>query len=139
MVTRTQLIDRMAVGYQPTCKGQPGLWPCFPITPRFGLMGLGQTTHHPTFPRYGAAGLGMLTGRVTHGMGQLVSVDTSWFNDPNQAMIMGIPNWLTVGVGGFALLSMILTTTRGVKATARGVGKQRRKAAAAAAAYQATQ
>ena len=141
MVTRTQLLDRMAVGYQPTCATQPGWWPCYPMMPRFGLMGLGQThvRRHGNIPRYGAAGLGMLTGRFTYGLGQTaigpVTFDSSWFTDPTQGIIPNIPNWATLGIGGFALLSMVLTTTRGVKATARGAARTRRKAAAARAAY----
>ena len=56
MVTRGALTDVMAIGYRPVCESKPGLWPCFPFMPRFGLMGLGRV--NPVIPRYGIAGLG---------------------------------------------------------------------------------
>ena len=137
MVSRTQLLDRMSVGYQPTCATQPGWWPCYPMMPRFGLMGLGQThvRRHGNIPRYGAAGLGMLTGKYTYGMGQ-VSIDTSWFTDPTQGMISGVPNWVTLGAATFAAFAMVYTVGSGVRKGGRAVSRTRRKMKAAKAAYE---
>jgi len=54
MVTRNYL-PRMAVGYQPTCMSGPGLWPCYPIMPKYGLRSMGAA--YPVIPRYGVSGL----------------------------------------------------------------------------------
>lgn len=43
MVSRlTWAPPQMAVGYQPACSSKQGLYPCYPIMPRFGLTGLGR-------------------------------------------------------------------------------------------------
>lgn len=135
MVSRNQLIDRMAVGYSPVCKSQPGLWSCYPMMPKFGLMGVGAVQrNYSVVPRYGS-GVGMLTGRITYGLGQPVTVDTTWFTDPSQGLLYGVPNWITLGFAGFAAFAMVFTVGTGVRATKRGAGKARRKISAAKAAF----
>lgn len=115
MVTRTTWLPRMSLGYEPTCSSQAGLWPCYPIMPRFGLMGFGRfPRHYPVIPRYGMAGLGQGV------------FGTSFFGDPStwsttEWMIFG----LGIPVGLYALYSMFQQTKQ-TKVRLEGAAQRRR-------------
>lgn len=97
MVTRGALTDSMAIGYRPVCESKPGLWPCFPLMPRFGLMGLGRV--NPVIPRYGLTGL-TFDGTGLLGTGIFGSGSWDW------------SEWLVLGIGAYALFSMFHQTKR---------------------------
>lgn len=62
MVSRTAFLPPMSIGYQPTCLGKQGWWPCYPMMPPYSLMGLGKMPRsYSLIPRYGAAGLGLFS------------------------------------------------------------------------------
>lgn len=62
----------MAVGYQPACSSKQGLYPCYPIMPRFGLTGLGRGPGGGGGARGGAAGArGGAAGPVFVGAGPM--------------------------------------------------------------------
>lgn len=118
MVTRGALTDTMAIGYQPVCQSKPGLWPCYPIMPRFGLMGLGRV--NPVVPRYGLAGLNF-DGTGIFGTGIFGTGSWDW------------TEWTLLGIGAYALFSMFYTTKRtGRQATLKAssaLGKRRKSRA----------
>lgn len=69
MVSRsTWAPPHMAVGYHPSCSGEQGFYPCYPIMPRFGLTGLGRGGGGGGGARGGATG-----ARVGAGGGPMVT------------------------------------------------------------------
>ena len=148
MVTRGSLVDSMAVGYAPTCQSKPGLWPCYPIVPRFGLMGLGapvavRRAVMPVIPRYGMSGGKMVTGRITYGsgfgrLGQTDSSSTSLsvIPDLSQSTLLQNPvsqwgwgEWAVIGGGLFILYAVFTTTKRGVGGVQEFRTKRRKRIA----------
>lgn len=122
MVTRGALTDAMAIGYRPVCTSKPGLWPCYPIMPRFGLMGLGRV--NPVIPRYGFAGLGQ------------DSTDASSTDTGGGGFLAGGGSgmdWTILIIGGligtYALYSMFHQTKQtALKASAKLGQRRKRKA-----------
>lgn len=132
MVSRGQLVDAMAVGYSPTCQSKPGLWPCYPIMPRFGLMGIGAygqmigrrypNVTVPVIPRYGMSGLTM-DGTGIAGTG-LFNSDMSTWNVEWWILLLGVPI--------FALMVYSTAHQAGqTKLRAGSAAKRRRKGRAA--------
>ena len=122
MVTRGALTDAMAIGYRPVCQSKPGLWPCFPIMPRFGLMGLGRV--NPVIPRYGFGALGQN------------STDTSSTDTGGGGFLSGGGSgmdWTILIIGGLVLTYMFYSTVRQTKQTAlrasAGLGQRRKRKA----------
>ena len=108
MVTRSSLLPRMSVGYQPTCLDKPSLWPCYPIMPPYGLMGLrAGYPGYPVIPRYGVSGLTADgTGLFGTGLFCLSGDNCSW----------GLAEIIFVAVGGYMLWATFRESKRTAKA-----------------------
>lgn len=115
MVTRGALTDSMAIGYQPVCKSKPGLWPCYPIMPRFGLMGLGAS--NPIIPRYGIAGLNF-DGTGLFGSGIFGTGSWDW------------TEWTLLGIGAYAVYAMFFQAKQTKYRAEAAAGRRRKRRAA---------
>lgn len=123
MVTRGALTDSMAIGYRPVCQSKPGLWPCYPIMPRFSLMGLGRV--NPVIPRYGFGALGQ---------------DSTDASSTDTIASQGIltdggtgGQWLLLGflglIGTYALYSMFHQTKQTALKASSKLGQRRKRKA----------
>lgn len=118
MVSRlTWAPPQMAVGYQPACSTKSGLYPCFPIMPRFGLTGLGRV--NPVVPRYGIAGL-TFDGTGLFGTGLFSGDITSW----------GIPEGIAAVIGGYAIYAMFFQAKQTKYRFEAGAQRRRKRRAA---------
>lgn len=113
-----RLLPAMSVGYSPVCASKVGLWPCYPMMPRFGVSGLGAV--NPVIPRPGLSDLSM-DGSGILGTGLF---GTSWGMPEVIVLAIGVP------LGIFAMYSMFHQTKQtGYRLEARGRRKRVSKAA----------
>lgn len=118
----------MAIGYRPVCESKPGLWPCFPSMPRFGLMGLGMLTGrytyglgavNPIVPRYGLGGL-TFDGTGLFGTGLFSGDISTW----------GISEAAAGLIGAYALYAMFYQGKQTKYRAEAAAGRRRKRRAA---------
>lgn len=124
MVTSTALLPRMSLGYEPTCIDRASLWPCFPIMPRYGFGAV--ATNNPVIPRPGISGL-TFDNTGLFGTGLFCWPPTFLGGD---TCSWGIPEVISVLIGGFALYSMFHQTKQ-TKYRLEGAAQKRRQKRAA--------